>query len=382
MPESLIEMACVEVTQPIGTFYVGSIDSTDLVKISYADVRRIEERDVEVLSGIQRPLSPKRVTELRKYVNNVDASFPTAIILTIESKDAEYNAATRTMKIRRDENVAKVIDGQHRIDGLRGYTGSRFQLNVTVFVDMDIEDQALLFATINLKQTPVTKSLAYDLFEFAKTRSPQKSSHNIAKLLNSREGSPFHRRIMILGHATGKPTETMTQAAFIDRLIKYMSRDPMADRDTIKRGDNLPEIGGDVIRVQRLIFRNLWIRDRDAEIARTLWNYFSAVATRWPNAWQLRQTGLILNRTTGFGALMRFLPIAYLSLGGMDSIVSEERFREQFDKVKLDDSDFTPDKFKPGATGQTELFRTFEGYTRLDEHTIFNPIQETQSPQS
>jgi DGQHR domain-containing protein len=376
MDPGKIKIDCIEVTQPIGTFYIGSIDSADLVRISYSDVRRIEERDVEVLSGIERPLSLKRVTELRKYVKNVDASFPTGIILALESHCAAYDPKTRTMVIDNEESVAKIIDGQHRIDGLRGYAGPKFQLNVTLFVDMDIEDQALLFATINLKQTPVGKSLAYDLFEFAKTRSPQKTCHNIAKLLNSREGSPFHRRIMILGVATGEPTETITQAAFIDRLIGYLSTDSMADRDAIKRNQKLQKVDGAMIRVRRLIFRNMFIDDRDAEIARVLWNYFSAVANRWPKAWQFKQPGLVLNRTTGFRALMRFLPIAYLSLGGLDSIVSEEDFRSIFDKVKLADDDFTPEEFIPGTGGQAKLFHTLEGHTRLDEHTTFSPIKK------
>ena len=377
MEERKIKIDCIEVTQPIGTFYIGSIDSADLVQISYADVRRIEERDVEVLSGIERPLSLKRVAELRKYVKNIDASFPTGIILAVESEHATYDPKTRTMMIDNEESVAKIIDGQHRIDGLKGYSGPKFQLNVTLFVNMDLEDQAILFATINLKQTPVGKSLAYDLFEFAKTRSPQKTCHNIAKLLNSREGSPFHRRIMILGVATGQPTETITQAAFIDRLIAYVSTDPMADRDAIKREQKLQKIDAGMIRVRKLIFRNMFIDERDAEIARVLWNYFSAVAGRWPKAWQFKQPGLILNRTTGFRALMRFLPVAYLSLGGLDTIVSEEDFRSLFDKVKLADDDFNPVDFVPGTSGQAKLFHTLEAHTRLDEHTTFNPIKKS-----
>lgn len=377
MPETPIKVDCIEVTQPIGSFYIGSIDSADLVRISYADVRRIEERDVEVLSGIERPLSMKRVIELRKYVKNVDASFPTGIILAIDAENATYDPHSRTMTIKNDPNVAKIIDGQHRIDGLKGYSGPRFQLNVTIFVDMDIEDQALLFATINLKQTPVGKSLAYDLFEFAKTRSPQKTCHNIAKLLNSKEGSPFYRRIMILGVATGEPTETITQAGFIDRLIGYLSEDPMSDRDALKRKETLQPVEAAMIRVRKLIFRNMFVKDRDAEIARVMWNYFLAVAARWPKAWQFKQQGLILNRTTGFRALMRFLPLAYLSLGGMDTIVSEDDFASVFTRVKLDDDEFTPEVFKPGTSGQAQLYRTLVTHTRLDDHTIFNPIKNT-----
>jgi DGQHR domain-containing protein len=161
-----ISFRCVPVTQPIGTFYIGTIDSQDLVDISYADVRRIEDRDIEKYLGIQRPLVPQRVKELKVYVRSLDAAFPTSIIIAIPSLYAEFDEETNLMTIIRSAEVAKIIDGQHRIAGLEGYEGKPFQLNVTVFIDMDIEDQAMVFATINLKQTKVSKSLAYDLYEY------------------------------------------------------------------------------------------------------------------------------------------------------------------------------------------------------------------------
>jgi DGQHR domain-containing protein len=144
-----IRIPCIELQQPIGRFYVGAIACHELVRISFADRRRIEkgERDVEIISGIQRPLAPKRIAELRKYVTSIDASFPTAIILAIDATDAVYDDKGHVMKIRDDSNVAKIIDGQHRIEGLVGYDGTPFQLNVTMFIEMDMEDQALLFAT-------------------------------------------------------------------------------------------------------------------------------------------------------------------------------------------------------------------------------------------
>src|SRR5438445_5492135 len=190
------------------------------------------------------------------------------------------------MSIRDDASVAKIIDGQHRIEGLLGYSQpEKFQLNVTLFIDMDMEDQAIVFSTINLKQTPVGKSLAIDLFDYAKTRSPQKTSHNIARFLNSREQSPFYQKIMILGTATGKPTETLTQAGFIDPLLKYISWDPMSDRDQLKRGRKLPFATPAEVRVRKVIFRNMFIEERDAEITKIMWNNFKAVENRWPKAW-------------------------------------------------------------------------------------------------
>jgi DGQHR domain-containing protein len=306
----VISFRCIELTQPIGVFYIGAIKAQDLVRISYADVRRIEKREVEAYLGIERPLSETRVEELRQYVNTVDASFPTSVILAIPADKATFNSKTNVMEIKNEEDVAKIIDGQHRIAGLEAYSGDDFHVNATIFVDMDMEDQAMVFATINLKQTKVSKSLAYDLYEYAAARSPQKTCHNIAKLLNTRDTSPFRNKIKILGVATGQPEETLTQAAFVDRLLKYITRDAMKDRDDLKRGRKLKEAeGGDV---GKLIFRNFFVAERDAQIAKILSNYFGAVQLRWSRSWTSVEQGNILNRTTGFAALMRYLRPAYI----------------------------------------------------------------------
>jgi DGQHR domain-containing protein len=377
-----ITISCIEVEQPIGKFYIGAIDSKDVVRISFADRRKIEtgERDIEIVSGIQRPLAPRRVEEIRKYVTNIDASFPTGIILAIKAEDAEYDADTKMMRIRNADNVAKIIDGQHRIVGLVGYDGPTFQLNVTIFIEMDMEDQGILFATINLKQTVVSKSLVFDLFELAESRSPQRTCHSIARLLNREKKSPFYRRIMILGLATGSPNETLTQAAFIDPLIKYISLNAitaMEDRDKLKRGKKLSKIEPGEVRVKKLIFRNLFVEKRDAEIASIIWNYFTAVAQRWPEAWELKRPGLVLNRTTGYRALMRFLPLAFLTLG-QDSTFPTAEFKAMFDKVKLTSQDFTPDRFKPGTSGQAELYRKLQADTGISDSSIWKGVKTAQ----
>src|SRR5215210_6584510 len=81
-------------SQPIGDFFVGVIDSKVLCRISEFDVRRVlqEERDVERYLGIQRPLNDSRVAELRKYVKYYDATFPTSIILAVDADCAAFDS--------------------------------------------------------------------------------------------------------------------------------------------------------------------------------------------------------------------------------------------------------------------------------------------------
>ena len=382
----IVSLKCIPVEQPIGVFYLGAIEAEDLVAIAWTDVRRIvgetgdasspprisqlnepdgvieeldedailvENQDFEQFLGIQRQLSSGRVSELKQYVNNVDATFPTAVLLAVSSEHARFDEATDTLSIVRHSRAAKVIDGQHRIAGLAERKGGGFQVNVAIFIDMDIQDQAMVFATINLKQTKVNKSLAYDLYEFTTSRSPQRTSHDIARFLNYRKNSPFQGRIKMLG--VGRwPTETITQATFVDRLLRLISRDPIGDRDLIRRGKSLQLVTG--VRAKRQIFRNLFVRDRDDLIVIILWNFFLAVSNRWPKSWNEVARGNILNRTTGFGALMRFMRLAYLSMEAEDQVVTSNKYQPLLDKVKIADGDFTPENYLPGSSGEKALF--------------------------
>ena len=362
MNELPIQFNCIQVTQPIGTFYVGAIEAGDLLGISFADVRRIEDQDIDKYLGIQRELSQPRIKELREYVRTIDATFPTSIIIAISSENAVFDQEKMIMQIKRNAGVARIIDGQHRIAGLGDYQRRNFQLNVTVFVDMDLEDQAMVFATINLKQTKVSKSLAYDLYEFTKSRSQQKTCHNVAKLLNKKEDSPFRNKIKILGVATNLE-ETLTQATFVDKLIGYISKNPMQDRDVLKRGDR-PAMAG-IQESRRLIFRNMFLDERDAEIADVLWQYFKAIETRWPVAWPTLYRGNILNRTTGFSALMRFLREAYLNLVEPGSLVTMTQFLGIFAQIDLNDEHFNSEKYKTGTGGEASLYNDLLRYSGL-----------------
>ena len=374
-----IKVPCIKVTQPIGTFYVATIGYKNLLKISYTDVRRLESNSTELerYIGIQRLLSPNRVKELRNYVTLIDATFPTSIIIQINEKETEnkngedeknevlnviYNEKEKILNIRNDKNVAKILDGQHRLEGLKylkNKSNENFELNVTIFVNMDIEDQAIVFATINKSQTKVNKSLVADLFEYTKTRSPQKTAHNIARALDRKEESPFFGKIKILGTAENEK-ETITQATFVDNLLRYISGSnlqAMNDRDTYKRGDIPEKVEGQD--EQKLFLRNMFIEERDTDIAQIIWNYFSAVEQKWPNAWSNVEPEKILNRSTGFIALMRFFKDIYLSFNKIGQVLTKDQFFQIFEIIDIDPDDFNKSNYLPGSTGQKKLYTDF-----------------------
>lgn len=360
-----IKFKCIKVNQPIGNFYIGAIDHKDLLTISFAEMAKIsdEQRGVESETGIQRPLSEKRVANLKKYVTTIDSTFPTSIILAIDSENAKFDEESGLMKLKNNENVAKIIDGQHRIAGLEDFDGKDFQLNVTIFIDMDIEDQAMVFATINLEQTKVNRSLAYELYKYTKSRSPQRTCQQIVRLLNKKNASPFKSKIKILGIADGGKEQSLTQATFVDMLIVYITPNKVTDRDLLKRGKKIEQF--EPTTENNLIFREFFRLKKDAYIVKNLWNYFKAIEKKWPNDWRNLKRGNILNRSTGFRALMRFLPHIYFHYGNLNSILTIDEYFAVFNADELKEGQFTSTNYKPGSTGEGDLLKDLLKMTPL-----------------
>lgn len=362
--QQYLTLPCLEAKQPIGNMYVAVIDSDVLEYISMVDVRRLkEERELEEYTGIQRKLSPNREKEIGKYVNLIDATFPNSIILAISSENVSFNQNDKTLTILYKDDVAKVLDGQHRIAGLTHYKkqGSTFQCIVTIYIDMELEDQAIVFSTINTEQKPVSKSLASDLFEFAKSRSPQKTCHTIARVLDQEKESPFYQKIKILGNANDSEKETITQDTFVKGIIQYISRDPQSDRQIYKHnrlffGIKKPEYANEKDK-NKLILRKLFIDDeKDIKITQLLINYFQAVQDKWNYSWNTVVNNNILNKSTGYIALIKFFRIACLNLRtSEDDVISKEKFQELFNQIDIKDGTFNNQNYIPGGKGQSML---------------------------
>jgi DGQHR domain-containing protein len=289
----------LRVRQPIGEIYIAKMTCSQVQRITYFDVRRRiqAERDIERYLRIQRPLDPRRIEALKKYVNYADATFPTAIIIAIEAEYADYEEGASQLILsntRKDADrpdrairgLCRVIDGQHRIAGLEAFRGENFDVMVSVFVGSDIADQAYIFSTVNLEQNKVNRSLAYDLFELARVRSPYKTCHNIVVALDRAEGGPLFHRIKRLGVSTeSRVGELLTQATVVDALVRYISDDPKTDRDLLLKGKSLTRASTDQAR--QLCFRNLFIDGEDVKIAKIVEEYFKAVRARWGGGLEL-----------------------------------------------------------------------------------------------
>ena len=239
----------IEVNQPIGTFYLGALKASKLIGITKTNRRELGE-------GVQRELSKARVKGIQQYCQDPDATFPTPIILAIETTGKTYIQESKSAKgiyefvFSEDSTIAEILDGQHRIEGIRSCeTVDELELPIVIMCDLTEEEKAYVFSTINRNQVKVDKSLIYDLFELSEKRSPYKTCHEIARILNSKPSSPFYRRLKMLGKKGGV-TESLSQGTFVEYLCNLISRKPK--EDMIKRADRVDQ-------VSIYCYRYLWL---------------------------------------------------------------------------------------------------------------------------
>lgn len=371
-----ITISATQVKQPMGEFFIASMKAEDVVRVSFADIRTLEDRDIEKHLGIQRELKPARVKEIKEYLKNPDATFPTSVILAIDEKCVEYNDGVLTLYPHNavdadDESletgkIAKIIDGQHRIaaflnkqDQYENPCGQDFEFNVAIFVGIDVSEQASIFATVNLAQTKVNKSLVYDLEALSKARSPHKTCHLIAVALDADKESPLSGRIKRLGVATkGRLYEPLTQAVVVETLVSLIAPKPFEDRRQLLKGKS-PE-KADAQTLLKYPFRNMFIDEKDEEIYRVMFNYFTAVSERWGDAWaNPTRAGNVLAKANAYRALMRYLRDVYLSIVGSEigTVPTKDQFLDKLRDVKIDSDDFTKRNFVPGGGGQTKFYQ-------------------------
>ncbi|MFC7678918.1 DGQHR domain-containing protein [Paenibacillus sp. GCM10028914] len=291
------QIPLLSVTQPIGTFYMGVMEASVLKNISIVNRRKNE-------SGYQRELSLKRIKEIETYTNDVDSVFPTPIVISVNN-DIDCLLSQNVFYFNDRNKIAEIIDGQHRTEGIfKSSKINDFQLPIILLFNLTEEEKAYIFSIINSKQTKVSMSLIYDLFNISKNRSPQKTSHELARSLNNDTKSPFYKRLKMLGKKEDE-NSSLSQGSFIKYLLPLISKNPDSDLSSLK---NQPDIK--LKDDPGIPLRYYFINEKDEIIYKILFNYFSAVKDTFQKEWEDPQR-YILSKTTGYGALMRAFPKLY-----------------------------------------------------------------------
>ncbi|NIE82434.1 MULTISPECIES: DGQHR domain-containing protein [unclassified Burkholderia] len=276
MSDSSNKIPVFEYEQPGAVFYACILPADQII-----DRLEIRRRSSDPDFGIQRDENARRVREISEYATERNAIFPTPVIVSARSNQVVVDGAHLRF-VNNEGDVGHVLDGQHRVLGLRELSRSdlrRFNLLVVFVFDIDVYSEATIFSTINGNQKQVSKSLMYDLFSLSPGRSIEKSCHEIARSLHDDPESPFHGRIKILGTKVG-PEETLSQAAFVDQLARQIK----------DRSGSLYEF---------------YIADEDWVIRKILASCFSAIDEVRSDTSQFPQD--YFYRTTGYGGVVQAL---------------------------------------------------------------------------
>jgi len=345
----------IEFDQPMGTFYFAKVPALEL--LDFFTIRKRRYTGDEAV-GTQRSFSKSRVKEIGDYTQTMDCAFPTSILISL-SKSSYRLKPNNEIEIT---GKGEIVDGQHRVLGIQKAVDlhgeenfTSFDLPVVFILEATEEQKAYVFATINGKQTKVPKSLVYDLFGVSETEDPFTICHQVARSLNFKEGSPFFRKLKMLGSKMPEgENESLSQGTVVDYMLKKMTntRLSLQDRDLMRRGRH-EQLEDD----EKLVLRRYLKKPSINKVLKLMLNIFSAVRDIWEDEWD-EPDKYILSKSTGYIGIMKGID-EFLKLSIEAGDVSYSRFYDFFDKVdkKLQQQNLklTSDDFPSGATGQGKL---------------------------
>lgn len=396
-----IRLPAIKIEQPIGIFYAISISSEILSKVSFSSraqysVKNGSDGLFSFMKGNQRELDEKRSRLIGKYIDSVESTFPNSIILganfdqdgnliedsnirwRIEEENGHY-----TLVIPSDElKIATIIDGQHRLSGFEFSERKSMDLLCSVFIDLPAPYQAYIFATININQKKVDKSLAYDLFGFRvddepkELWSPEKLAVFITRKLN-KLSRPLENKIR-LGAPSDIDTENsdrplVSLSTIVDGIMKLITGNPKLDRDELlnyknKNGRKSLVSGGTTRPL-----RQFYISSQDELIENVIFRFFDIMDS---TVWTKQNKNSYLLKTIGFQAQFDFLR-EYLS------VTSDFELNKLTDRIlSILDVDFSNVFFTASGIGATRiknviLIKTgFKSIKDFSEHKDFDDYKK------
>jgi DGQHR domain-containing protein len=312
-----------------------------------------EKKETMDKKGFQRVHDPARARDIAKFLDTEEYPFfPNSIITSLdlaehlrpedyeneqafekilnENKDFAILRETNDkfeLYLARRKNSILIIDGQHRLEGLKkaGEIKNDYDLLVSFLIDYDRSVIAKQFYTINYSQKSVNKSLLYHLTgEFSQDLDEVTFLHEVVKLLNEDDRSPFFKRIKMLGSAPKKSAKderrkmTLSQAFLIDYLL-FSIKNRKANSSI------------------QPIFKYYYDNNK-YEVVRFIISYFTAIKSIFPE-WDEPENS-ILSKTIGVGALLKILNYLFLK------IFFDENLDQTPDKIKDIKSEFLIEKLK------------------------------------
>lgn len=311
----------LEIKQPLGNFYVFKISAFELLQIVESEPYYLSLEGGKFRNeGIQRRFDEGRGREISKFLKSSESALPNSIIIAGNTRNLPEEEQWKIIS-NNDENYLEipklqvngtVIDGQHRLFSFKHLDvdeQKNYELLCTLYLDLPNPYQAYIFATINMNQRKVDKSLAYELYGYdlnddeADKWSPEKLAVFLTRKLNLDDKSIFKGHILlaansdkILEKISGINSNewTISTAAIVEGILSLITNNAKRDRDELQikfENERSRIILNEVKNSAPL--RKYYIENNDLLIYTILLNFFKATYN------VLFQSSPILFKTVG-----------------------------------------------------------------------------------
>lgn len=185
------------------TYYMCKMSGRDLLRISYVARRGESEEE----GAVQRILNKRRISGIASFLLN-GGFFPTNIIINVVNKEnVSVDQKSHTLTFAEEAHLAQVLDGQHRIAGMREAMKEdskigNIEFPVLLAIGLSTSQCAQVFVSINTEQKTVPQSLIYDLYGLVEGSNRDQSilrGNDIARILNDDDDSPYQDFIKFPG---------------------------------------------------------------------------------------------------------------------------------------------------------------------------------------
>jgi DNA sulfur modification protein DndB len=192
----------VLVKQKGKSFLLTKLPASLLATIAYASRRGLDDEP----GAVQRLLNGARIASIKDFTLQV-GNYPASIVLNGVSKDTPLTRDKNGVTIPQTERSAQIIDGQHRVAGIKAAIAedpnlSSLEMPVAIYEGLDSQACADIFLSINTEQKPVPRSLVFDLYGIASAPvvdSAALRARDIAVALNETDESPYYELIKLPG---------------------------------------------------------------------------------------------------------------------------------------------------------------------------------------
>lgn len=336
---AIVKANFLDVKQGRQKFLLTKLPARVVTAISYAAIRNQMQEE----GAVQRVLNPRRIASIKDFTL-AGGDYPSAFVLNWVSRDNKIAKQDGQLVFKDIENSAQIIDGQHRIAGIRAAIDvsasvGRLELPVVIYIGLTTQECANIFISINTEQKPVPRSLVFDLYGVASDAVVDRAAvraRDIAMALNEDDDSPYYSLIRL-------PNSVKRKGGIALSTIVNALKPLVEDKGDFEQVDLFE------FETQRKIIEN----------------WFAALATKYGDAWEERSN--VFMYAAGFTAAVNFLRLHLIPYCNTQGDYSQQGFQNAID---LDVSSLILQDEVSGLSGSDSVTRVFE---RLKDAFVFKP---------